>query len=215
MKKIVLFSSALFALCTSTNLQAQKKKSTAPVNTMSVAKDPVIKEQNFRLLGPFRGGRAAAAVGSYSEPNTFYMGSTGGGIWKSTDAGTNWKNISDGYFGGTIGSIAIAPSNESIIYVGEGENHIALYQSVVFVPAEHIHFLQPYNPLEKNFKARIRYRQTLEEMELHKIEDGYYFFFQQPQRAIAPGQFIAWYKSSGGFDTLTMHLLGSGRMSMR
>ncbi|MEN9393830.1 MAG: hypothetical protein RL362_51 [Bacteroidota bacterium] len=101
------------------------------------------------------------------------------------------------------------------VYVGEGENHIALYQSVVFVPAEHIHFLQPYNPLEKNFKARIRYRQTLEEMELHKSEDGYYFFFQQPQRAIAPGQFIAWYKASGGFDTLTMHLLGSGRMSMR
>jgi photosystem II stability/assembly factor-like uncharacterized protein len=50
------------------------------------------------------------------------MGATGGGVWKTTDAGNNWKNISDGYFGGTIGAIAIAPSNESIVYVGEGEN---------------------------------------------------------------------------------------------
>lgn len=101
------------------------------------------------------------------------------------------------------------------VYVGEGENHIALYQSVVFVPIEHIHFLQPYNPLENNFKARIRYRQTLEEVELHHNENGFYFFFQQPQRAIAPGQFIAWYGSSNEYNSSAKQLLGSGRMSMR
>ena len=111
----------LMVACT-TGVMAQKKKTAAPVQSASITQDPIIKAQNFRLIGPFRGGRAAAGVGSYSEPNTFFMGSTGGGVWKSTDAGANWKNISDGYFGGTIGAIAIAPSNESIIYVGEGEN---------------------------------------------------------------------------------------------
>ncbi len=101
------------------------------------------------------------------------------------------------------------------VYVGEGENHIALYQSVVFVPNEHIHFLQKYNSGESNFMARIRYRQILENVELYHNENGYYFFFQQSQRAIAPGQFIAWYKPSDGFESLAMQLMGSGRMSMR
>jgi hypothetical protein len=102
--------------------QAQKKKSAEPTKPVELSQDPIIKAQSFRLVGPFRGGRAAAGVGSYTDVNTFYMGATGGGVWKTTDAGNNWKNISDGYFGGTIGAIAIAPSNESILYVGEGEN---------------------------------------------------------------------------------------------
>jgi len=122
MKKIIVLSSVLVLFCVTNELHAQKKKTATLIAMQSIAKDPVIKEQNFRLLGPFRGGRAAAAIGSYTEPNLFYMGSTGGGVWKTTDAGANWKNISDGYFGGTIGAIALAPSNESIIYVGEGEN---------------------------------------------------------------------------------------------
>lgn len=73
-------------------------------------------------MGPWRGGRSAAAVGSYKNKNTFYFGATGGGVWKTTDAGSNWKNISDKFFGSTIGSVALAPSDENIIYVGEGEN---------------------------------------------------------------------------------------------
>ncbi len=112
----------LIAAVNATAVMAQKKKTNTVVETTSIAQDPIIKAQNFRLVGPFRGGRAAAGVGSHSESNTFFMGSTGGGVWKTTDAGSNWKNISDGYFGGTIGAIAIAPSNESILYVGEGEN---------------------------------------------------------------------------------------------
>ncbi len=117
-------AAAMGSLFVVNTASAQKKKSasTSAASTASVAQDPIVKAQNFRLVGPFRGGRAAAGVGSYSESNTFYMGSTGGGVWKTTDAGSNWKNISDGYFGGTIGAIAIAPSNESILYVGEGEN---------------------------------------------------------------------------------------------
>ncbi|WP_295791767.1 hypothetical protein [Mucilaginibacter sp.] len=76
----------------------------------------------YREIGPFRGGRSGAAAGSYKSKNTFYFGATGGGVWKSIDGGANWKNISDKYFGGTIGSVAVAPSNEAIVYVGEGEN---------------------------------------------------------------------------------------------
>jgi photosystem II stability/assembly factor-like uncharacterized protein len=112
----------LMVVANATVVMAQKKKVNTVVEPTSITQDPIIKAQNFRIIGPFRGGRADAGVGSYSEPNTFFMGSTGGGVWKTTDAGSNWKNISDGYFGGTIGSIAIAPSNESILYVGEGEN---------------------------------------------------------------------------------------------
>ncbi len=122
MRKLFFVFAAFVGLITISPAQAQKKKSTEPVKAVEISQDPIIKAQSFRLVGPFRGGRAAAGVGSYTDVNTFLMGSTGGGVWKTTDAGNNWKNISDGYFGGTIGAIALAPSNESIIYVGEGEN---------------------------------------------------------------------------------------------
>ncbi|MEY3539471.1 MAG: hypothetical protein RL188_888 [Bacteroidota bacterium] len=122
MKKLFFVFAAFLAVLVYSPATAQKKKATEPVKPVELTQDPIIKAQRFRLVGPFRGGRAAAAVGSYTDVNTFFMGSTGGGVWKTTDAGNNWKNISDGYFGGTIGAIALAPSNESIIYVGEGEN---------------------------------------------------------------------------------------------
>jgi photosystem II stability/assembly factor-like uncharacterized protein len=76
----------------------------------------------YRLVGPFRGGRSGAATGSCKNKNTFYFGATGGGVWKTTDGGSNWKNITDKFFGGSIGAVAVAPSDENIIYVGEGEN---------------------------------------------------------------------------------------------
>ena len=59
----------------------------------------------YRLLGPFRGGRSAAVAGVSNQPNLFYFGATGGGIWKTEDGGRQWKNISDEFFGGSIGSI--------------------------------------------------------------------------------------------------------------
>ncbi|MFM6994718.1 MAG: WD40/YVTN/BNR-like repeat-containing protein [Sediminibacterium sp.] len=121
MKKMIAIVLLMIA-ANATGVMAQKKKLNTVSQAVSITQDPIIKAQNFRLVGPFRGGRAAAGVGSLTDANTFYMGTTGGGVWKTNDAGANWKNISDGQFGGTIGSIAIAPSNESIIYVGEGEN---------------------------------------------------------------------------------------------
>jgi len=76
----------------------------------------------FRLVGPFRGGRADAVAGSLTDKNTFYFGATGGGLWKTTDGGSNWKNVSDGFFGGGVGAVAVAPSDGSIVYAGQGES---------------------------------------------------------------------------------------------
>lgn len=100
-----------------TNAQS-KKQTTLALNSNSI----LFSKVTYRLIGPFRGGRSAAVCGNLSNKNTFYFGATGGGVWKTIDAGSNWKNISDKYFGGSVGSIAIAPTDASIIYVGMGEN---------------------------------------------------------------------------------------------
>ena len=75
----------------------------------------------FRSIGPFRGGRSAACTGVRGNPMLYYMGAAGGGVWQTDDAGSTWKNISDGFFGGTIGAVAVAPSDPNILYVGGGE----------------------------------------------------------------------------------------------
>ena len=75
----------------------------------------------FRSIGPFRGGRSAACTGVRGNPMLYYMGAAGGGVWKTEDAGSTWANISDGSFGGSIGAIAVAPSDPNILYVGGGE----------------------------------------------------------------------------------------------
>ena len=78
----------------------------------------------YRLLGPFRGGRSAAVAGVSDNPNLFYFGATGGGVWKTEDGGRQWKNISDGFFGGSIGSIAVSEDDSNVIYVGGGESTV-------------------------------------------------------------------------------------------
>src|SRR5206468_12569648 len=85
------------------------------------AQSTLFNEMKWRLIGPFRGGRALTAVGIPGQPNLFYFGSVGGGVWKSTDAGTVWEPIFDSQPIASIGAIAVAPSNPSIIYVGAGE----------------------------------------------------------------------------------------------
>ena len=78
----------------------------------------------WRNIGPFRGGRSAAVTGVSGKANLFYMGSTGGGIWKTTDAGNTWSNISDGFFGGSVGAIAVSEWDNNVIYVGNGEKTV-------------------------------------------------------------------------------------------
>ena len=78
----------------------------------------------YRLLGPFRGGRSAAVTGVPGQPSTFYFGATGGGVWKTTDGGNTYENISDGYFGGSIGAVSVAESDLNVMYVGGGEKTV-------------------------------------------------------------------------------------------
>src|SRR6185312_2591946 len=86
--------------------------------------DPALYQAlKWRNIGPFRAGRTTAVAGVPAQPNTFYIGSSGGGVWKTTDAGTTWHNISDGFFDvGAIGAIAIDPTNPDIVYVGAQGN---------------------------------------------------------------------------------------------
>src|SRR5438046_1332213 len=79
----------------------------------------------YRMIGPNRGGRVTAVTGVPSEPYTFYMGSTGGGVWKTTDAGHTWANVSDGFFSvASMGAIEVSLSNPNIVYAGTGSSKI-------------------------------------------------------------------------------------------
>ncbi len=78
----------------------------------------------WRNIGPFRGGRSAAVTGVSGKANLFYMGATGGGVWKTTDAGNTWENISDGAFGGSVGAVAVSEIDHNVIYVGNGEKTV-------------------------------------------------------------------------------------------
>jgi photosystem II stability/assembly factor-like uncharacterized protein len=120
MKKLIVLM-VMSATCLTSIGQSKKtkQKESAAASTVDAS---LFSNVKYRLLGPFRGGRSAAVTGSLQNRNTFYFGSTGGGVWKSIDGGSNWKSISDGYFGSSIGAVTVAPSNENIIYVGEGEN---------------------------------------------------------------------------------------------
>lgn len=93
----------------------QKEKSNSNFN------QDLYSSLEYRLVGPFRGGRAGTAVGVANNSNLYYMGTAGGGVWKTEDSGNTWQSISDGFFGGSIGAIAVSESDTNIIYVGEGE----------------------------------------------------------------------------------------------
>src|SRR5215510_9873734 len=85
----------------------------------------IFKPVKWRSIGPFRGGRAVAACGVVGDPKTYYMGTTGGGLWKTDDMGISWRNISDGYFKtGSVGAVAVAESDPNVVYVGMGEHAV-------------------------------------------------------------------------------------------
>ncbi len=116
MKKFFLsFACSLFII-----LSFAQKKNTA-IGNSNITDSMLLSKTKYRLVGPFRGGRSGGVAGDYKDKNTFYFAATGGGVWKTKDGGSNWKNVSDKYFGGSIGSVAVAPSNSSIVYAGEGE----------------------------------------------------------------------------------------------
>ncbi len=114
MKSIV---SIFFALAAFASVLAQKK----PAAKTTTYDEKLYGAIEWRSIGPYRGGRSAAVTGVPGKANLYYMGATGGGVWKTTDAGSSWENISDGYFGGSIGSVAVSEWDNNVIYVGGGE----------------------------------------------------------------------------------------------
>jgi len=106
-----------FFILTGGSLQAKKRQ------TPALTYPPELYQAlRWRCIGPYRGGRVTAVAGIKEKPLVFYMGATGGGVWKTEDAGLTWQNISDGYFKtGSVGAIAVAEADPNVIYVGMGE----------------------------------------------------------------------------------------------
>jgi len=116
--------SALAATVLSTPVWGQSKgKAVAAVP--STLDSTTFSALSWRNVGPWRGGRSVAVSGISGQPLTYFAGYTGGGVWRTDDAGNSWRNISDGFFkSGSIGAIAVAPSDANVIYVGTGEHAI-------------------------------------------------------------------------------------------
>ena len=103
-------------------IYAQKgKPANIEMTVMSGISEDYFDAVKWRQIGPFRGGRSCTATGVPGKPNLYYMGTVGGGVWRTIDGGGTWECISDGYFGGSIGAVAVAESDPNVIYVGEGE----------------------------------------------------------------------------------------------
>lgn len=112
--RLAVFLAALFCLAAPI-LHSSARSLTSPIDAK------LFLGLRYRSIGPARGGRVTAVAGHRRQPHTFYMGATGGGVWKTTDAGHNWVNVSDGFFEtASIGAIAVAESDPNVVYVGTG-----------------------------------------------------------------------------------------------
>jgi photosystem II stability/assembly factor-like uncharacterized protein len=125
-KNIFVFGLAL-TLSASAFAQKNKKDAASATTTTTAAADfnSYFSPVKWRSIGPFRGGRSVASTGVVGDINTYYMGTTGGGLWKTEDMGLSWKNISDGFFKtGSVGAVAVAESDPNVVYVGMGEHAV-------------------------------------------------------------------------------------------
>jgi len=100
--------------------------SAAPAHLAQEDSSPeaLLEGLTFREVGPYRGGRSAAVCGLDAHPDTYYMGAAGGGVWKTKDGGESWRNVSDGFFGGSIGAVAVSEWDPNVVYVGGGEKTV-------------------------------------------------------------------------------------------
>ncbi|MFN9501787.1 MAG: WD40/YVTN/BNR-like repeat-containing protein [Chryseotalea sp.] len=114
------FTSTVFFLLLLSLFAFAQKKST-PTKPTITYDDKLYAGMEWRNIGPYRGGRSAAVTGVPGKPTLFYMSSTGGGVWRTTDGGGTWENISDGFFGGSIGAVAVSTWDNNVLYVGTGE----------------------------------------------------------------------------------------------
>ncbi len=114
----------LAVLSSPVHTQARPARVVPPPPAAFTADTLLMTGLRWREIGPARGGRSVAAAGSVQRPNEYWMGTTGGGVFKTTDGGQNWSAASDRYFGGTIGAIAVDPQNADIVWAGGGETDI-------------------------------------------------------------------------------------------
>jgi photosystem II stability/assembly factor-like uncharacterized protein len=120
MRTLQLLFICMLMLPITTNAQKGKKTSSEPVITIT---DSLFHGLKWRNIGPFRGGRSVTSTGVIGQPHTYYMGSTGGGVFKTTDDGITWGNTSDKFFKtGSVGAIAVSESNTNVVIVGMGEH---------------------------------------------------------------------------------------------
>jgi len=113
-----LAAASLVATVAVVELRGQRAERAAAANV--TVNPSLYSGLSYRSLGFSRGGRSTAVAGVRTQPLVYYFGSTGGGVWKTADAGLSWSNVSDGYFGGGIGAITVADADPNIIYVGTG-----------------------------------------------------------------------------------------------
>lgn len=122
---VLMYRTVLPALLVAALLMVADSSAQDTASDASPSLSQQFSDLSFRYVGPSRGGRVTAVAGHRAHPRTFLMGSTGGGVWKTTDAGANWRNTSDGVFEtGSIGSIDFADSDPNIVYVGTGSDGI-------------------------------------------------------------------------------------------
>ena len=120
MKKLFLLLSVTLLMATATEAQ-RRRGGSPPAKNTTTYDEKLYNALEWRSIGPYRGGRSSAVTGVPGKPLLFYMGATGGGVWRTQDGGNSWENISDGYFGGSIGAVAVSEWDNNVIYVGGGE----------------------------------------------------------------------------------------------
>ena len=122
---ILFFAVTLFCGYNSIAQKSTAKIFEGTITATDSSLDSAFKPLKWRNIGPFRGGRANAVAGVAGQPGVFYGGYTGGGVWKTEDAGITWRNISDGFFKtGSIGDIAVSESDPNVVFVGSGEHAV-------------------------------------------------------------------------------------------
>jgi photosystem II stability/assembly factor-like uncharacterized protein len=119
MKNILTILSLIFTLSSFMPVVEIDKKNKKSVDSL------VFEIGDWRNIGPFRGGRSTTSTGITGDDQVYYMGTTGGGVWKTEDAGLSWRNISDGYFKtGSVGAVSVSESDNNIVVVGMGESPV-------------------------------------------------------------------------------------------